>query len=217
MFEEICIGYTEIKAWGLLNMSENAPQALPLTEDYRRYDRIWKRVSPGLDPYPEVRGAQPELTMEPQLPVAPGANGESCCLGGNDVNGLEMLRGFLRGELADAQTYRYLAAIAPSQEGKRVMRRLAADETGHARTLQSVIFLITGGTYQVSVVLPPQPRLPWRDRLRERWHEEACGGTNYARAAEETDDVCLRRILEGLSADEYRHAELLRGLIEKAL
>lgn len=30
----------------------------PGTYDYRLYDRIWQRVSPDLDPYPEVRAAQ---------------------------------------------------------------------------------------------------------------------------------------------------------------
>ncbi|MBE7003398.1 MAG: ferritin-like domain-containing protein [Ruminococcaceae bacterium] len=193
------------------------PQQLPSEADYRRYDRIWRRVSPGLDPYPEVRAAQPDITMEPQLPVAPGANGESCCLGAAAQSELEIIRAFLRGELADAQTYRAFAALAPTPEGRQAMRRLASDEAAHAKTLQSVHFLITGGTYPVTVVLPPQPRLLWRDRLRARWHEEACGGANYAAAAERTTDVCLKRILEKLSADEYRHAELLRGLLEKAL
>ncbi|MBQ9458485.1 MAG: ferritin-like domain-containing protein [Oscillospiraceae bacterium] len=198
-------------------MSELAPQPLPSEEDYRKYDRIWRRVSPELNPYPEVRAAQPEMTMEPQLSVLPGAEGESCCMGRAALGSLEPLRGFLREELADAQTYRYLAPLAPTAEGKRLMRQLSAEESGHARTLQSAHFLITGGTYPVTVVLPPQPRLLWRDRLRERFHEEACGAQSYARAAEGTDDVCLRRIFEKLSADEYRHAEAIRRLIEKTL
>ena len=198
-------------------MPELALPEQPAEEDYRRYDRIWRRVSPGLDPYPDVRAAQPDITMEPQLPVAPGANGESCCLGAAAQGELEIIRAFVRGELADAQTYRCLVNLAPTPEGKRVMRRLAAEETAHAKTLQSVHFLITGGTYPVTVVTPPQPRLLWRDRLRGRWHEETCGGMNYAAAAEQTNAVCLKRIYEKLSADEYRHAELLRGLIERAL
>ncbi|MBO4913959.1 MAG: ferritin-like domain-containing protein [Oscillospiraceae bacterium] len=198
-------------------MPELSLYETPGAEDYRRYDRIWKRVSPGLDPYPDVRAAQPDATMEPRLPTAPGANGESCCMGSAARDELEVIRAFIRGELADAQTYRYLSALAPAPEGKRLVRRLAADETAHARTLQSVHFLITGETYPVTVVTPPQPRLRWRDVLRGRYHEEACGGSNYAAAAERTQDVCLKRILEKLSADEYRHAELLRALLERAL
>ena len=30
-------------------------QAAPSVYDYRQYDRIWRRVSPELDPYPEIR------------------------------------------------------------------------------------------------------------------------------------------------------------------
>ena len=97
------------------------------------------------------------------------------------------------------------------------MRALASDETAHARTLQAAYFLLTGGTYAVTVVLPPQPKLPWRDRLRERYHEETSGGCNYARAAKGTEDVCLKKMFLGLSEDEYRHAERLRAMLERAL
>ena len=41
--------------------------------DYRMYDRIWQRVSPELDPYPEVRaetaGAVPPAPAEPPAPA----------------------------------------------------------------------------------------------------------------------------------------------------
>ena len=189
--------------------------ALPTEADYRRYDRIWQRVSPELTPYPEARAAQngtaaeqnPAQPPPAQLPAQPDA-----------VPGTaELLQGFLREELADAQTYRYLAGQSPTQEGRRLMRRLAADEAAHVKSLQAAYFLLTGETYRVTVVLPPQPRLPWRERLREQYHASSRDGAAYERAAEETRDVCLRRMFEQLSKDEYRHAELLRGMIEKTL
>ena len=180
--------------------------ALPTEADYRRYDRIWRKVSPELDPYPEVRAAPPEKPTEPRRCMEEAAQGE-----------VDAIREFLRDELADAQTYRYLARQAPTQEARRLLNRIASDETEHAKRLQTAHFLITGGTYPVTVVLPPQPRLPWRDRLRERYHEEIRGGAAYERAAEETRDKCLRRMFEQMSRDEYRHAELLRGLLEKML
>lgn len=193
--------------------------ALPTEEDYRRYDRIWRKVSPELDPYPEVRAEQTEQphAADSGLLTLPGAESDPCCMGSAAQAELEVIEGFLRDELGDAQTYRYLAAHAPTAEGKRVMRRIAEDETGHVRTLRSVYFLITGETYSVTVVLPPQPKLPWCDRLRARYHEEACGGFNYERAAEETTDFCLKKLFAELSKDEYRHAELLRRLLAKAL
>ena len=97
------------------------------------------------------------------------------------------------------------------------MRRLAAEREAQVRTLRSVHFLITGETCAVTVVLPPQPRMLWCDRLRERYHAEACGGSDCARAAEATEDLCLRRIFERLSRDGYRRAELLLRLLEQAL
>ncbi|MBQ7713631.1 MAG: ferritin-like domain-containing protein [Oscillospiraceae bacterium] len=193
-------------------MIETAPSALPAQEENRRHESVWRRVSPSLDPYPDARAEE-----QAKLLTLPGAEADPCCMGSAARAALDVIEGFLRDELSDAQTYRYLAAHAPTQEARRVMRQLASDETGHAAALRAVYFLITGETYSVAVVLPPQTKQPWRDRLRGRYHEEACGGFNYARAAEETTDVCLKKLLEGLSADEYRHAETIRKLLEKAL
>lgn len=193
--------------------------ALPTEADYRKYDRIWRRVSPELDPYPVVRAAQgkPLAPPGPPAPPRPPAPENGECMGATAENEAEALREFLRDELADAQTYRYLARQAPTPEGRRLMQRLASDETGHAKALQTALFLLTGGTYPVTVVLPPQPRLLWRDRLRERYHEETRGGAAYARMAERMTDRCLKKLCERLSADEYRHAEQLERLLEKTL
>lgn len=186
--------------------------ALPTEADYRRYDRIWQRVSPELTPYPEARVAQSGAAAErrpakPSPPAQPDATRETT----------ERIQDFVREELAEAQTYRYLAGQSPTTEGRRLMQRLAADETAHVKTLQAAYFLLTGETYRVTVVLPPQPRLLWQDRLREQYHASSRNGASYESAAEETRDKGLRQMFEQLSKDEYRHAELLRGLIEKTL
>ena len=77
-----------------------------------------------------------------------------------------------------------------------------------------------------AVVLAPQPEaLPlelvsagdWCALLRQRYHSEVCGGMNYARTADSTPDHCLAELLNGLSAAEYRHAERIRGLLERCL
>ena len=49
----------------------------------------------------------------------------------------------------------------------------------------------------------------WAEELRRSYHEEACSGLNYARTADGTTDVCLVKLLNELSEDEYRHAERL--------
>ena len=199
--------------------------ALPTEADYRRYDRIWQRVSPELTPYPEARAAQrgtaperrpPSPQNPPSLPSAPNAPSKPARPDAAPGTA-ELIQSCLREELAGAQTYRYLAGRSPTPEGRQLMRRLAADEAAHVKTLQAAYFLLTGETYRVTVVLPPQPRLPWRDRLREQYLSASRGGAAYERAAEETRDPCLRQMFGQLSKDEYRHAELLRGLIEKTL
>ena len=53
--------------------------------------------------------------------------------------------------------------------------------------------------------------------LRERYHMEACSGMNYARSADGTTDPCLGKLLNELSADEYRHAEELMSMLERAM
>lgn len=184
---------------------------LPTQEDYRRYDDVWKRVSPSLEPYPAVRAAQTAA------PTMRDSAGKSACLGDAAQGETAVIEAFLQDALANAQTYRYLASHAPTAAGGRVLRKLAADETAQVKTLQSVYFLMTGGTYGVTVVLPPQPRLPWRDRLRERWQAESSAGLRYAAAASKTADVCLKRLYTDLSEEAYRHAERLRRLLAETL
>ncbi len=194
-------------------MEEKTAPALPDEEEYRRYDRIWRRVSPELNPYPEVRAPRPPAAP----PRPPRREDDGKPERPDGPPGAEALRELLRDELSAAQTCRYLARQAPSPEARRTMLRLAAEEAGHAKTLQALHFLLTGETYPVTVVLPPQARLPWRDRLRELWHAEADAASSYARAAERTRDASLRAAYERLSADERRHAETLQRLLEKAL
>lgn len=182
-------------------MIETAPSALPAQEDYRKYDRIWQRVSPSLTPYPAVRAA-------PDAPETPCAA---------DSEAAELLRGFLRDALADAQLSRCLAAAAPTREGCRLFRRLADEEAVQARWLQAAYYLVTGETYGVTVVVPPQPKLPWRDRLRGRYHELSCAAARYAHAAERTGDAGLARLFRRLSDEAYRRAEQLSEYLSRIL
>lgn len=196
-------------------MEQTAAAALPTEEDYRRYDRIWRKVSPAYNPYPEVRAAQ--NASNSNLLTLPGAEANPCCMGTEAQSDLDVLQGFLRSELADARVYRMLECRVPTPEARRVFRRLAAEEAEHARELQATNYLITGECYRVSICFPPVRMDGYCAMLRGRYHEEACDGFNYERASEETTDVCLRKLFAELSKEEYRHAELLRRLLAKAL
>ena len=195
--------------------------------DYRRCERVWQRVDPTLDPYPDVRAAAAMAADTPGdgLSAAernaeltlPGAQADPCCMGTAALESLEVLQGFIREELADRRTYLFLARRAPTAEARQVFRAIASDEGRHARRLLAAVYLITGERYCPAICYPPLRCDGYCAALRERYHEEACGGLNYARAAEGTTDPCLARLLNELSADEYRHADTMLRMLERSL
>ena len=195
--------------------------------DYRRCERVWQRVDPTLDPYPDVRAAAAMAADTPGdgLSAAernaeltlPGAQADPCCMGTAALESLEVLQGFIREELADRRTYLFLARRAPTAEARQVFRAIASDEGRHARRLLAAVYLITGERYCPAICYPPLRCDGYCAALRERYHAEACNGLNYARAAEGTTDPCLAELLNELSADEYRHATELMEMLERAL
>lgn len=174
---------------------------------------VWKRVAPAEDPYPvtgEESGAQSgELSL-------PGAQADPCCMGSGAAGSVEVLQGFLREELGDAQVYAYLASRVP-REMARTLRAMSEDEKRHARDLAAAIYLITGTPYCPRVCVEQPDTCDLCALLRNLYHAEACNGFNYARAGEETVDLCLSRLFAAMSADEYRHADLLMQLLGRRM
>ena len=191
--------------------------------DYRRCARVWQRVDPTLDPYPDVRAAAAMAADTPGdgLSAAernaeltlPGAQADPCCMGTAALESLEMLQGFIREELADRRTYLFLARRAPTAEARQVFRAIASDEARHARRLLATVYLITGERYCPAICYPPLRCDGYCAALRERYHEEVCGGFNYRRASRETLDPCLQQLLLAFSQDEYRHANAMLCLL----
>lgn len=191
--------------------------------DYRRCARVWQRVDPTLDPYPDVRAAAAMAADTPGdgLSAAernaelslPGAQADPCCMGTAALESLEVLQGFIREELADRRTYLFLARRAPTAEARQVFRAIASDEGRHARRLLAAVYLITGERYCPAICYPPLRCNGYCAALRERYHEEVCGGFNYRRASQETLDPCLQQLLLAFSQDEYRHANAMLCLL----
>lgn len=191
--------------------------------DYRRCARVWQRVDPTLDPYPDVRAAAAMAADTPGdgLSAAernaeltlPGAQADPCCMGTAALESLEVLQGFIREELADRRTYLFLARRAPTVEARQVFRAIASDEGRHARRLLAAVYLITGERYCPAICYPPLRCDGYCAALRERYHEEVCGGYNYRRASQETLDPCLQQLLLAFSQDEYRHANAMLCLL----
>ena len=191
--------------------------------DYRRCARVWQRVDPTLDPYPDVRAAAAMTADTPGdgLSAAernaeltlPGAQADPCCMGTAALESLEVLQGFIREELADRRTYLFLARRAPTAEARQMFRAIASDEGRHARRLLAAVYLITGERYCPAICYPPLRCDGYCAALRERYHEEVCGGFNYRRASQETLDPCLQQLLLAFSQDEYRHANAMLCLL----
>lgn len=191
--------------------------------DYRRCARVWQRVDPTLDPYPDVRAAAAMAADTPGdgLSAAernaeltlPGAQADPCCMGTAALESLEVLQGFIREELADRRTYLFLARRAPTAEARQMFRAIASDEGRHARRLFAAVYLITGERYCPAICYPPLRCDGYCAALRERYHEEVCGGFNYRRASQETLDPCLQQLLLAFSQDEYRHANAMLCLL----
>ena len=187
--------------------------------DYRRCARVWQRVDPTLDPYPDVRAAAAMAADTPGdgLSAAernaeltlPGAQADPCCMGTAALESLEVLQGFIREELADRSTYLFLARRAPPAVARLVFRAIASDEGRHARRLLAAVYLITGERYCPAICYPPLRCDGYCAALRERYHEEACGGYNYHRASQETLACCLQQLLLAFSQDDYRHANAM--------
>ena len=198
----------------------------PEVYDFRRYDRVWQRVAPDLEPYPGGNTAvpvqQPQVEPEPVPALArqesqlPGAAQTPCCMGSAAAEMLEVLTGFIEEELADRRYFLAMSRQAPSWARQR-LRDIAADEGAHARRLMAAHYLITGQCYRPAIAGGAVSVGRWCPALRERYHIEACSGMNYARSADGTTDPCLAKLLNELSADEYRHAEELMAMLERAI
>ena len=191
----------------------------PAVYDFRQHDQLWRRVNPGLEPYPAAPAAFAQQSggltaaQESQLP---GAEPNPCCMGGEAAELLEVLEGYIEEELEDQRRYLMLARQAPAW-ARQTLREIAEDEGAHARRLLSARYLITGQCYRPNMVQGQLCMGDWCGALRQCYHEEACGGFNYARTADSTSDVCLTRLLNELSSDEYRHAERVMSLLERSL
>ena len=199
-------------------MENDLSAARDAAYDYRHCDRVWQRVDPALTPYPEARAAMAADTPgsvggESAELSLPGAQADPCCMGTAAMESLEVFQGFIREELSDQRTYLFLARRAPTAEARRVFRAIAADEGRHARRLSAAVYLITGERYCPAICYPPLRYEGFCTALRGRYHEEACGGFNYRRAAQETLDPCLQQLLMEFSQDEYRHANAMLSLL----
>lgn len=207
-------------------------QKVSAAYDYRVYDRVWQRVSPGVDPYAEqpsgVESAPPSAPAQPApLPAQPpsesseaalpGAERNPCCMGTEARDSLEVLQGFLEEEMAGRRHCTALACCVRNPGAARLFRRAAAEKQTAVRDLCGAYYLITGSRY-VSAVAAEHVQLDsLPEALRACYHQEACNGFNYRRAADETVDLCLQKLFTRLGDQSYRRSEEIMALLGKIL
>lgn len=175
--------------------------------DYRKYDRIWKRVSPELNPYPEIRAAAGEELAE--------AAAEMCCLSGGTPDMVALLEECIDEELADRCAYLTYARCGPNYARRR-LQMMAADEERHARRLMTVYYLTTGRCYKAAIPACPTGISAWCPLLRQLYQRENCGAQRYEEGAAAMEDVCLREIFLELAADERCHGRQILQFLEKS-
>lgn len=212
----------------------NGGQEMSAAYDYRVYDRVWQRVSPGVDPYadqpsgvesaaqPPAAPAQP-VTLPAQPPAAeneavlPGAEKNPCCMGTEAMDSLEVLQGFLEEEIAGRRHCMALACCVRSPGASRLLRRAASEKQAAVRDLCGAYYLVTGSRYVSAVAAEHVQLNSLPEALRACYHQEACNAFNYRRAAEETMDLCLQKLFTRLGDQSYRRAEETMTLLGKML
>lgn len=189
----------------------------PMPYDYRMYDRIWQRVSPDLTPYPELRGSGDLPSLAVEEGDLPGADRDPCCMGTAARESQQVLVGFLEEELAQRCCYLALARRLSHPAAAQLLRRMAAEKAAAAGRLKSALYLITGQCHAPDITVDARQWSCVAQLLRGVYHQEACLGLNYARAGEETTDLCLGRLLGQLSREAYCRAEAVMELLGRVL
>ena len=187
------------------------------TMDYRQYDKIWQRVSPELNPYPEVRmenggtGGDTEGGLE----NLPGAEMDPCCMGSAAMDSLRILEGFIEDEVAGRCVFLRLSNRVRNPGACRLLRQIAGEKAAHIKQLMAAYYLITGEYYRHTVQVAAPMASGYCAALRSAYHEVACLGFNYMRAADGTADICLQKMFQAMGESAYRHGELLLQLLAK--
>jgi len=223
------------------NLVFGGQQDVSAAYDYRVYDQVWKRVSPGQDPFAEdpagmAQAARQEAASgtagtpvppvtQPAAPPAqgttasaanlPGAERNPCCMGTNAQESLSVLEGFIEEELAGRRCCLALLCGIRHQNAAQLLRRIAAEKQAAVRDLCSAYFLTTGNRYRSAIAVEHMHFGSLAEALRSCYHQEACSGFNYQRAADETLDPCLQRLFTQLGKQAYQRADDIMSLLGK--
>lgn len=197
--------------------------------DYRMYDNVWQRVSPGCNPYDNGDTASLDGSMNVQMAQVPqhaarreetdlpGAQLDPCCMGSAAAQDLKVLEGFIEEELAQRRCYLGLSQRLCHGGAARLLRCIAQEKKDAAQDMKTAYYLITGTCYEHSISIDHMRWHSLADALRSCYHQEACNAFNYRRASDESVDPCLQKLFGRLSSQAFARAEALMELLGRIL
>ena len=106
-----------------------------------------------------------------------------------------------------------LAAQAANPRTVRVLRQLAAERHERLRQLTAAYYLTTGSRYVPTVQVQTPAEEDFCAALRSVYHETACIGLNYLRAADGTADLCLEHMFQRMGKAAFQQADQLLRLV----
>ena len=125
-----------------------------------------------------------------------------------------VLRRLMDGESVAVAYYRRLACRSGRNSASQ-FRQIASDEEQHLRQLQTEYYLLTGDSYNPTKAEPVDQGL--LSALRTAYQAEQSDYQAYMRAAESTASTALAALYVDHAADEARHAQQLRRMVERVM
>ena len=170
--------------------------------DYRKYDRIWQRVAPELDPYPQARRAA-EAEKRENTPARQGQKDNA-------------LKDILTQERILYRIYLRCCRCTGDLFARRVMQKLAQEALHRARQMMSAYYILTGSC-------PPKPpageeeKPAWCECLRQLYQREMQGAERCRTAAGQEKESHLRECYEDLAREKGERAAELLSLLERSM
>ena len=170
--------------------------------DYRKYDRVWQRVAPELDPYPQARRAA-EAGKREDVPARQDQRGDE-------------LEHILTQERILYHAYLRCCRCAGDLYARRVMQKLAQEALRCARHLMSAYYILTGSC-------PPKPSagreegLAWCEYLRYLYQKETKSAAHCRTAARQEKEPRLQEYYENLAREKEKRTAALLELLERSM
>ena len=157
--------------------------------------RVWQRVDPQQEPYPEQKEESPATTQ-------PGQE-------------RQILEDLLSRKRQGQRDYQLWARQVPMGVLRQKLHQLAAEKAGQVRRLLAAYYLLTENQLASPIPVGGGKLDPWRQMLRRKWFEELDSAGQMEHLAEHLPE--LEGLFMELAQEDRRHGELLLRLLAQSL